>query len=487
MAAQAIAARTSVWLENDDWSWPGTRREPVDLGPPAWVPAVPDRGEPSPAVAGAVSPDPVSVSVPPAVAAPRPAAPTVAPPRSAAPTVAPPAPGPAPAAPAGAALALSVAAATAAGAPPIVPSGLAASGPRAADAAAAGPVAPAVVARRFTIDPGVAVARPRRRRRRTRGGVLLQRLVACVALAAVFAATYEIAGHLQSVTHSAPDASAAARVRGAASPGPAAHPPAPLAPSGGAALAASASGLILLSRDPDGAALAKVRFVSPALGGPSSFLVYLPPGYRADGTERYPVLYVLHGDDQLADSVLQFGLTSTLDTVIDAGEIHPLIAVIPDGQQRTDNWRNRGATRYEDYVIEIQQLVDRILPTVAARSGRAIAGFSMGGYGAMHIALDHLDRFSVAESWLGFFDGLGGELHADAPQFAHLPLTAFAYGGASDPIADPAENAPFAAALRAAGATASSAVYPGGHDFGTLHAHLRHMLVLAGHSLSPTA
>ena len=63
-------------------------------------------------------------------------------------------------------------------------------------------------------------------------------------------------------------------------------------------------------------------------------------------------------------------------------------------------------------------------------------------------------------------------------------LKAFVYGAVSDSIANPAENAPFAAQLRAAGASAHGAVYAGEHDMQTLHAHLPHMLLFAGSALA---
>ena len=139
---------------------------------------------------------------------------------------------------------------------------------------------------------------------------------------------------------------------------------------------------------------------------------------------------------------------------------------------------------YESYVLEVQELIDRMLPTIAARDARAIAGDSMGGYGAMNVALGNPFRFGIVESWLGFFNGLDDELRADRPIISQLGLRAFIYGGASDKIADPSENAPFAAALRAAGAHATSAVYPGDHSVETLQAHLTSMLRFAGHALA---
>ncbi len=418
MAAHAIAAPTNVWLDGDDWSWPGSRREAIDLSPPSWVPTTPLRS--------AVHREP-DLPVGPLVAA--------------------------------------------------------------AGVTAAAPV---VLAPRARLAPPRALPAPRRRRRASRR-VVGQRLAACAALAGVFVATFAVSGALRAgpvvdvAQPGVPTVSRGAVVADAMALAGRAGATATLGASSAAVLAASDPVMHAIARDASGGGLARVSYVSRALHRPASFLVYLPPGYRAASAQRLPVLYLLHGDDQLASAWLQLGVTETLDALINRGELQPLLAVILQGASWTDNWRNNGTMGYESYVIEVQQLVDRMLPTVADRSGRGIIGFSMGGFGAMNIALGHLDRFSVAESWLGFFNNLGGELAADAPQFARLPLSAFVYGAASDTIADPSENAPFAAALRSAGANAESAVYAGGHDFATLRTHLRHMLLFAGHALSPSA
>jgi S-formylglutathione hydrolase FrmB len=240
---------------------------------------------------------------------------------------------------------------------------------------------------------------------------------------------------------------------------------------------------VAASHDAAGSAIDTASYRSGALHGRGSFHVYLPPGYAAT-TLRYPVLYLLHGTGQRDTSFLQIGLQDMLDRLIARHAVPPLIAVMIQGGPGTNNWRDHGSRGYESYVLEVQEMVDRTLPTVANRAGRAIAGYSMGGYGAMSIALDHADRFAAAESWLGFFAGLGGELRSSRPILSRVGLHAFLYGGESDRIADPSANAPFAAALRRAGASAKSAVYPGGHSFETLHAHLGSMLVYAGRALS---
>ena len=139
-----------------------------------------------------------------------------------------------------------------------------------------------------------------------------------------------------------------------------------------------------------------------------------------------------------------------------------MIAVMIQGGRGANNWRDHGAHRYESYVLEVQELIDRMLPTVAKRAGRAIAGDSMGGYGAMNVALDHPERFAVVESWLGFFNGLGDELRADRPVIAR-ERPARRSSTAARPITSPIPPRTHRsrAELRAAGADAHSAVYPG--------------------------
>ena len=240
--------------------------------------------------------------------------------------------------------------------------------------------------------------------------------------------------------------------------------------------------LVSDSRDAAGSSIDTAHFQSAALGGEGSFHVYLPPGY-ASTSAHYPVLYLLHGNDQPATAFLELGLQGELDKLIAGHQVPAMIAVMIQGGRGANNWR----FRYESYVLEVQKLIDRMLPTQPSRASRAIAGDSMGGYGAMNVALGHPRTFSVVESWLGFFNGLEGELAVARPVIAGEGLHAYLYGGASDDIADPAEDAPFAARLRAAGASAHSAVYVGGHTMETLQAHLRHMLLYVGRSLNENA
>jgi enterochelin esterase-like enzyme len=249
----------------------------------------------------------------------------------------------------------------------------------------------------------------------------------------------------------------------------------------GATAGAPLPGLVPVSHDSAGSAIDRASFRSSALAGEGSFLVYLPPNYTS--VDRYPVLYLLHGQDGHATAFLEVGLQHRLDRLIEGGAIPPMIAVMIQDRSTLNNWQDMGSRHSATYVIEVQELIDRMLPTMAARAGRAIAGSSKGGFGAMHVALANPYRFAVVESWLGYFNNLDGELRTDRPILSRLGLHAFLYGAVGDLAADPAENPAFAAELRQAGAQAESAVYPGNHSLTTVAEHLESMLLFAGRSL----
>jgi S-formylglutathione hydrolase FrmB len=269
---------------------------------------------------------------------------------------------------------------------------------------------------------------------------------------------------------------AASGVATVAAPRPTEPPPAALAPAPVITLPT----LRPYIHDAAGSSVEAASFTSAALGGANgSFYVYLPARAQA-GNARFPVLYLLHGRNQSAGAFLELGLQGELDALIAHHVIPPLIAVMIQGGEGPIEWQGAWA----HYVLETQDLVDHRLPTIPARGARAIAGASMGGYGAMHLALADPERFGVVESWLGRFNGLGALVRRDRPVIEGLGLHAFLYGGASDHIVGAGENAPFAAVLRAAGADAHSAVYPGDHSMGTLEAHLAGMLTFAGRALA---
>ncbi len=153
--------------------------------------------------------------------------------------------------------------------------------------------------------------------------------------------------------------------------------------------------------------------VSPALGGQRRpFLVYLPPGYNTpqERTKRYPTLYLLHGSPgKDTDWITAGNATQSADLLIASKSIPELIMVFPDGNGRpgeTSEWGNSfdGHQNIETFVaVDLVHYVDAKYRTIAEPAYRGIGGLSMGGFGAMNIAVHHPDVFGFVISLGGYY------------------------------------------------------------------------------------
>ena len=135
-----------------------------------------------------------------------------------------------------------------------------------------------------------------------------------------------------------------------------------------------------------------VEFFSPAVDRAMKYNIVLPRGYD-ESTQRYPVLYLLHG---LTQNYTAWGLSN--GTPFYAGLYDDLIVVMPDaGNSWYVNWTSEEGgqkNNWEDHIItDVINHVDWNFRTVARREGRAISGLSMGGYGAITLGLRHPEMF----------------------------------------------------------------------------------------------
>jgi enterochelin esterase-like enzyme len=144
----------------------------------------------------------------------------------------------------------------------------------------------------------------------------------------------------------------------------------------------------------------EVRFYSRALGQDTAYMVWLPPGYDTS-KELYPTLYLLHGaggpEGYGVEEWLGYALTEDLDRMLALGMIEPMIVVLPNGEQ--GYWMNHadGGPRWADYIAQdLVKHVDATFRTDARRERRAVGGLSMGGHGALQLALNHPDEFAIA-------------------------------------------------------------------------------------------
>lgn len=125
--------------------------------------------------------------------------------------------------------------------------------------------------------------------------------------------------------------------------------------------------------------------------------VYLPPGYDADTGRRYPVLYLNHGGGENDSHWTEKGRAhQILDNLIADGKARPMIIAMPDTGRLVSGTppvpgEDDACTR--EYLNDILPFVDGRYRTKAERTGRAVAGLSMGGFVVLNTGLTHLETF----------------------------------------------------------------------------------------------
>jgi enterochelin esterase-like enzyme len=184
------------------------------------------------------------------------------------------------------------------------------------------------------------------------------------------------------------------------------------------------------------------KFHSSALGGEVSYMIYLPEEYEKSTEARYPVVYWLHGKGAGQQGLP--GFAQSFNEAIAARKCPPLIVVYPNGLPLggyTDS--PDGKRPVESMIIkELIPHIDAKFRTRAAREGRMIEGFSMGGSGAAKFGFKYPELF-------GSISILAGALHtAESLGGASAGMFEATYGG-KDRFA--AESDPWQLAERNAG------------------------------------
>ncbi len=177
-------------------------------------------------------------------------------------------------------------------------------------------------------------------------------------------------------------------------------------------------------------------FWSPALGARKHYIIYLPPSYAMRDGRRYPVAYYLHGLFGSESDWTRAGhLDAAMDSLLAAGG-RDMIVIMPDGDDGWyTTWNSLGSyatclkaqregtkepsssycvpwPHYDDYIArDLVAHVDSAYRTIADREHRGIAGLSMGGYGAISLALSYPEVFSAAASHSGVLSPLYAGSH----------------------------------------------------------------------------
>ena len=137
--------------------------------------------------------------------------------------------------------------------------------------------------------------------------------------------------------------------------------------------------------------------------------VYVPPGYDADSSRHFPVLY-MHDGQNLFDAVTAFGgvpweADETADRLIRAGRIRPVILVgIANTRERIREYgptgrRARGTSRSYRYgrflVEELKPFIDRTYRTAPGAPNIGVGGSSMGGLISLFLSRWYPDVFGL--------------------------------------------------------------------------------------------
>ena len=147
----------------------------------------------------------------------------------------------------------------------------------------------------------------------------------------------------------------------------------------------------------DAVSVTDVSFPSPNIGGLLRYRAIVP---SVQPSERLPVLYLLHGANSGPADIQQ------RSEVVQLASTHRLIVVMPEGGlSYYSNAKHLRHARWEDAIVsDLPRDVESRFPVLPGREHRGIAGISMGGYGAVKLALKHPEFYGFAATMSGALD-----------------------------------------------------------------------------------
>lgn len=204
---------------------------------------------------------------------------------------------------------------------------------------------------------------------------------------------------------------------------------------------------------------------SRVMGSRMRYSVLLPPDFDFSGKEKYYILYLLHGYGDNETSWIdkpsaeggQKSIATVMDEALAGGSIPRTVVIMPDGQVSfyKGDWE-----KY--FYSELMPFVEKKFHIDSRRECRAIAGLSMGGFGAAYHALSHPELYCYAFT---MSQAGGADLNALAAKAEKDKLPYFYItNGDSDTVVGKAPDE-FYALLQQYGIKSEFEHWPGGHTW----------------------
>ena len=164
------------------------------------------------------------------------------------------------------------------------------------------------------------------------------------------------------------------------------------------------------------------------------YCVLLPPSYDSEKTRRYPILYLLHGLGDNEQMLVHSGGMNLIEDLWEQHQLGEFLIVTPAGEASFYINSRDGQRRYEDFFLqEFMPGIEKRFRAQAGRKSRGIAGISMGGYGALHIAFSHPQLFgAVGAHSAALLEALPKISAQDSRQLGRLRVLGSAFGSPFD-------------------------------------------------------
>ena len=165
------------------------------------------------------------------------------------------------------------------------------------------------------------------------------------------------------------------------------------------------------------------RYYSSALNTWRRFIIYTPPGYDVNTSERYPVLYILHGGGEDETGWATQGRADIiLDNLVAEAKAKPMLMVMMDGNVGGGGLAGVGEVSLRTFETELKQavipFVEKNFRVKSDAAHRALAGLSLGGLQTLYAGIRNTDMFS----YLGVFSSgwFANNTALSDPQYAFM-------------------------------------------------------------------